>query len=93
MNEKDPRYSHAGTGGDVREFRKRWPDKDNTSEFWCSLCVLAPRKRRNLCWSCYRKLRHAGVVLPENITLFKLILAAIVRLPANELEQIRSAIV
>ncbi len=37
----------------------------------CSLCCRAPRRRRQLCWSCYRKLRDAGVTLPDRMLVGK----------------------
>ncbi len=91
---KDPRYSHPGTGGDIRLFRAKWPPRD-TPDFWCVLCTEAPRKRRALCWSCHRKLRHANVKLPGTIneaSVLKLIIAALVRLTPDDLAKVKAAI-
>lgn len=31
----------------------------------CALCDRGHSRRRDLCWSCYRKLRACGLALPE----------------------------
>ncbi len=35
----------------------------------CALCNEAPRRRHTLCWSCYRKLREAGVDVADGFSI------------------------
>ncbi len=65
----------------------------------CQLCEIAPRRRRELCWSCYKKLREAGIPLPEkdrrcmsNADILALLIAVLRAMTKSERRAIRVAL-
>ncbi len=60
----------------------------------CMLCARAPHRRRKLCWSCYRKFRETGQITAGDgeLTLFNLVLIALMRMNDTDLERVREAL-